>query len=113
MDYSNVHLFKPETFSLSYLSVFLQSISGIFYTFLNPQFIFPLISHLKKPTLKRVNYIFWTAHVEEVIIYLLIAVSGYLLLAQHRDILPIAPLIITSISITPLILGNYEIMQAK
>lgn len=113
MDYSNIHLFKPQTFSLTYLSVFLQGISGIFYTFLNPQFIFPLISHLKKPTLKRVNYIFWMAHVEEVVIYLLIAVSGYLLLAQHRDIVPIAPLIITSISITPLILGTFDDIQAR
>lgn len=64
MDYSHVHLFKPETLSLRYLSIFLQGISGIFYTFLNPQFIFPLVSHLKRPTLKRVNYIFRMAHIE-------------------------------------------------
>jgi amino acid permease len=113
MDYSQVDLFKSDTLSQRYLSIFLQGISGIFYTFLNPQFIFPLISHLKRPTLKRVNYIFRMAHIEEVVIYLLIAICGYLLLAQHRDILPISPLIITSISIAPLVLGKQYNIKEK
>jgi len=63
MNYDNVDLFKDDTWSLSYLSIFLQGVSGIFYTFLNPQFIFPLISHLKRPTFKRVNAIFRYAHI--------------------------------------------------
>jgi len=105
MNYDNVDFFKE--WSPHYLSIVLQGISGIFYTFLNPQFIFPLVSHLRRPTIKRVNRIFWYAHIYEVIIYLFISVSGYLLLSQHKTIIPISPLIITSISIYPLILGNY------
>lgn len=53
MDYSNVDMFKPM--SQHYISVLFQGVAGIFYPFLNHQFIFPLISHLKKPTLKRVT----------------------------------------------------------
>lgn len=52
-----------KEWSQRYFSVLLQAVSGIFYTFLNPQFIFPLISHLKRPTLHRVNYIFKMAHI--------------------------------------------------
>jgi hypothetical protein len=46
------------------------------------------------------------AHIEEVIIYLIISISGYLLLSQHNDIIPIAPLVITSINILPLLIGK-------
>jgi len=52
MDYSNVDVF--EKLDSNYLQMLLQGLSGIFYTFLNHQFIFPVISHLKKPTRKRV-----------------------------------------------------------
>lgn len=53
------------------------------------------------------------AHIEEVIIYLLIGVCGYLLLVQHRDIIPIAPLIIASISVTPLVVGTEFNIQER
>ena len=57
MDSSKVELFEPLTGIL-----LLQSLSGIFYTFLNPQFVFPLISHLKRATRKRVDRIFLYSH---------------------------------------------------
>ncbi len=56
-------IFVREGWDWHYVSVLLQGVSGIFYTFLNPQFIFPLISHLKRPTIRRVNWIFWYGHV--------------------------------------------------
>ena len=46
--------------------------------------------------------VFFWAHVQEFIIYGLLGLLGYLLLAQHRDILPISPLILASIP-TPLV----------
>jgi amino acid permease len=56
MDYSNVEAVPP--LDSHYFSVFLQGLSGIFFIFLNHQFIFPLISNLKRPTKKRVDRIF-------------------------------------------------------
>jgi hypothetical protein len=44
------------------------------------------------------------------VIYLLIGVCGYLLLVQYRDLIPIAPLIIASISVTPLVVGKDAII---
>ena len=57
MDAAAVEYFRP----ISVLAL-LQSTSGIFFAFLNPQFVFPLISHLKKPTRKRVDRIFRFTH---------------------------------------------------
>ena len=57
MNGAMVQYFKPIS-----AQVLLQSMSGIFFPFLNPQFIFPLISHLKKPTRKRVDRIFKYTH---------------------------------------------------
>lgn len=107
MDATNVQYFRP----LSVL-VLLQSSSGIFFAFLNPQFVFPLISHLKKPTRKRVDRIFRYTHYELVLIYLVFGTVGYLLLAQHADELPISPLVVTSIPTAPLLLGKLVLALA-
>jgi amino acid permease len=101
MDSSKVEYLEPISGML-----LLQSISGIFYTFLNPQFVFPLISHLKKPTRKRVDRIFMYSHCELLLIYLGIGILGYLLLSQHLDVVPIASLIVISIPTPPLLLGK-------
>lgn len=79
---------------------------------LNPQFVFPLISHLKKPNRKRVEYIFRWAHIEEIAIYMLVGWLGYLLLVQHQDILPISPLVITSMPTWPLLIGKLMLVFA-
>lgn len=79
---------------------------------LNPQFVFPLVSHLRKPTRKRVNNIFKWAHIEELIIYMLLGWLGYLLLAQHQDILPISQLVISSIPTWPLLVGKFMLVFA-
>jgi hypothetical protein len=68
--------------------------------------VFPLISHLKKPTRKRVDRIFLYSHYELLLIYLGIGILGYLLLSQHIDIVPIASLIVISIPTPPLLLGK-------
>lgn len=101
MDSSKVEFLEPMTGIL-----LLQSLSGIFFTFLNPQFVFPLISHLKKPTRKRVDRIFKYAHYELIFVYLAIGILGYLLLSQHIDLVPISSLIIISIPTPPLLLGK-------
>jgi amino acid permease len=90
----------------------LQGVSGIFFAFLNHQFIFPLISHLKRPTKRRTERIFITAHIEEIIIYITIGLTGYLLLSQHVDVVPISPLVITSIPTFPLMLGKIMLIGA-
>lgn len=90
------------------MGIALQGLSGIFFTFLNHQFIFPLISHLKRPTKKRVDRIFVYSHLEEIIIYLLIGILGYVLLSQHSEI-PISSLVVTSIPTWPLLLGKIMI----
>lgn len=107
MNSSMVQYVKPIS-----VLVLLQSMSGIFFAFLNPQFIFPLISHLKKPTRKRVDRIFKYTHYELILIYLVFGIIGYLLLSQHMDIVPISPLVVTSIPTVPLLLGKFVLSMA-
>lgn len=83
MDYQYVELFKP--INPDYIAVLLQCVAGIFFPFLNHQFIFPLLSHLKRPTRNRVNRIFIATHLYEIIIYLTLGLLGYLLLSQHLN----------------------------
>lgn len=61
MNYDNVKM-MPE-FNSNYFAILLQGVSGIFFTFLNHQFIFPVISNLKKATKKRVDKIFIICHI--------------------------------------------------
>jgi hypothetical protein len=110
MDYSLVEWWQP--WDSNYLNIILQASTGVYFTMLNPQFVFPLISHLKKPTRKRVSNIFVWAHVEELIIYMLLGWLGYLLLAQHQDILPISQLVISSIPTWPLLVGKMMLVFA-
>jgi hypothetical protein len=84
----------------------------MYFTIVNPQFVFPLISHLKKPTRRRVDYIFRWAHYEELFITLAMGLLGYLLLAQHQDILPISQLVISSIPTWPLLVGKFMVVFA-
>jgi amino acid permease len=107
MDSSKVEFFEP----LSGI-ILLQSVSGIFYTFLNPQFIFPLISHLKRPTRKRVDRIFQYSHYELLLVYLGIGILGYLLLSQHVDVVPISSLVVISIPTPPMLLGKLVLAVA-
>jgi amino acid permease len=108
MDYQYVEFSKP--LNSHYIVVLLQCISGIFYPFLNHQFIFPLLSNLKKPTKNRVKLIFIATHLYEIGIYLTIALLGYLLLSQHLNQIPISPLVITSIPTLPLMLGKLMVV---
>lgn len=62
IDYSKVEWFKSS--DSNFWSVIFQAATGVYFTMLNPQFVFPLISHLKKPNRKRVEYIFRWAHLE-------------------------------------------------
>lgn len=110
MDYSQVEWFQE--WDSRYMSIVLQATTGVYFTMLNPQFVFPLISHLKKPTRKRVNYIFRWAHYEEWVIYMLLGVLGYLLLSQHQDILPISQLVVTDLPTWPLIIGKMMLVFA-
>ncbi len=79
---------------------------------MNHQFIFPLISHLRHPTQDRVQKIFKDSHYAEIIIYLAVGIMGYLLLSEHDDTIPIAPLVITSISTIPLVIGKLTLTIA-
>ena len=104
MDYTHVQVFP--SMSPQYLSILLQSMCGLFYVFLNHQFVFPLISNLKKPTKKRVDKIFLFSHYEIYAIDGIIGLLGYLLLAQHIDTVPIASLVVSSIPTWPLLVGK-------
>jgi amino acid permease len=85
---------------------------GLFYVFLNHQFVFPLISNLKKPTKKRVDKIFVYSHIEIYAIDVTIALLGYLLLAQHLDKVPISALVISNIPTLPLLIGKIFLASA-
>jgi amino acid permease len=89
-----------------YFPVLLQSMCGLFYVFLNHQFVFPLISNLKRPTKKRVDKIFVYSHVEIYAIDVTIGLLGYVLLAQHIDTIPISSLVISNIPTWPLLVGK-------
>lgn len=60
MDYTQVEWF--QNWDSSYWTVLFQAATGVYFTMLNPQFVFPLISHLKRPNRRRVEYIFRWAH---------------------------------------------------
>lgn len=47
-----------------------------------------------------------------IIVYVTIGLLGYLLLSQHEDIVPISPLVITSIPTLPLMLGKIMLIGA-
>lgn len=61
MDYSKVEWFKPLT--SGYWDGLMQATASIYFTYLNHTYVFPLISHLKRPTRKRVERIFIWAHI--------------------------------------------------
>jgi amino acid permease len=111
MDSSHIEWWKP--WEGDYFYIWMQCIAGAFYTFLNHQFIFPLISHLKRPTKKRVDRIFVVCHIEEYIVYSIIGLMGYFLLSQHIDTIPIAALVVTSISTLPLFLAKMSLCVAN
>lgn len=46
------------------------------------------------------------------LIYLVFGIIGYLLLSQHADLLPISPLVVTSIPTAPLLLGKFVLSLA-
>lgn len=62
MDYSQVKWF--HAWDSDYWGVLLQAAAGVYFTMLNPQFVFPMINHLKDPSRKRVEFIFKYAHLQ-------------------------------------------------
>lgn len=110
MDYRHVSWFEP--LNMNYFNIILQATAGVYFSMINPQFVFPLVSHLKRPTKKRVSYIFKWAHIEEFLIFILFGWIGFLLLTQHEDIIPIAQLVISSIPTWPLLVGKIMLVYA-
>jgi amino acid permease len=66
------------------LSAQVQGMASIIFCYVNHQLVFPLMFDLKNPTKKRINKIFNRVHITEIIIYTLVGMCGYLLLAEHE-----------------------------
>jgi amino acid permease len=56
------------------------------FCFVNHQLIFPLMNKLKRPSMRRLSKIFLRATMGELVLYLLITLTGYLFLAGHATI---------------------------
>lgn len=58
-------------------------IATVIFCYVNHQMLFPLMSHLKRPSFPRLFKIIRRVHVGEIIFYLLISYSGYLFLVGY------------------------------
>ena len=58
----------------------LQGLASIIFCYVNHQLVFPLVNDLKNPTKRRMDKVFFRVHLTEVIVYIAVGMTGYLLL---------------------------------
>ena len=76
------------------------------FCYVNHQLVFPVSNNLARPTDKRLHKIFLRSHVVEFIIYCLLGLFAYFLLLEHVNIIPIEPMVLTSITSSVISLGK-------
>lgn len=67
---------------------------------------------MEDPTAKRLTTVFFRTNIGEMTVYLLIGISGYLLLVEHEDVEPIGPMVLTTITVWPMTLGKFFMVFA-
>lgn len=62
---------------------YMQGLASIIFCYVNHQLVFPLVFDLNNPTKRRLDKVFNRVHYTEILIYMLVGLSGYLLLEEH------------------------------
>jgi amino acid permease len=84
----------------------LQGLASLIFCYVNHQLVFPLFFDLKNPSKRRIIKIFNRVHITEMIVYILVGMSGYLLLAEHSAVRPINAIVMASIQTIPMSFGK-------
>ena len=88
------------------LSKQLQGLASIIFCYVNHQLVFPLVNDLKNPTKRRMDKVFFRVHLTEIIVYIAVGMTGYLLLVEHADTRQINSVVMASILTTAMSLGK-------
>lgn len=80
LDWSIVEwaLFKKGWFSMH-----TQAVASILFCYINHQLVFPTCKNMENPTDSRLKACFLRSNVNELVVYVIIGLAGYLLLIQH------------------------------
>lgn len=76
-------LVKWALFERGWFSMHTQAVASILFCYINHQLVFPTCKNMENPTNSRLRSCFLRSNVNELIVYIIIGLSGYLLLAQH------------------------------
>lgn len=90
----------------------MQGLASLIFCYVNHQLVFPLAFDLKNPNKRRLDKVFNRVHLIEVIVYTLVGLSGYLLLAEHSQVRPINALVMASIQTVTMSIGKFLMIFA-
>jgi amino acid permease len=90
----------------------MQALAAIVFCYVNHQLVFPLVFDLKNPTKKRLDKVFFRVHATEVVTYLAVGLSGYLLLSEQIDKIAISSVVMSSILTSTMTLGKIFMVVA-
>jgi amino acid permease len=110
VDGSKINWFSTDGWHST--SLLAQGMASILFCYVNHQMLFPLSMSLKRPTKKRFNKIINRVHLVEFIAYATIGITAYLLLLEHIDLHPIAPVVIASIPTKVVTFGKILMLAA-
>lgn len=84
----------------------MQGLASIIFCYVNHQLVFPLVNDLKNPTKRRMDKVFFRVHLTEVIVYIAVGMTGYLLLVEHIPDREINAVVMASIVTKTMSLGK-------
>lgn len=90
----------------------MQGLASLIFCYVNHQLVFPLAFDLKNPTKRRLDKVFNRVHLIEVIVYTLVGLTGYLLLAEHSTVRPINAIVMASIQTVTMSIGKFLMIFA-
>lgn len=90
----------------------MQGLASIIFCYVNHQLVFPLVFDLKNPTKKRLDKVFFRVHTTEIVTYLAVGLSGYLLLSEQIDKIAINSVVMSSILTSAMTLGKIFMVVA-
>ncbi len=90
----------------------MQGLASIIFCYVNHQLVFPLVFDLNNPTKKRLVKVFFRVHATEIITYVSVGLSGYLLLSEQIDKIPINSVVMGSILTSTMTLGKIFMVVA-
>lgn len=70
-------------FDSKWFSMHTQALASVIFCYINHQLVFPTCRNMKDPTPARLNACFRNSNFSELVLYVVIGLSGYLLLIEH------------------------------